>query len=319
MSSHPTTTRPRTRGPTNLYRTMAQLLAGTVLVGCGGKLAAPAPDAPFTLRLRFEPGQVAEYRTELHGVQVFGTGPTPPGVTADVVTEVTLRVISTEPVGSTTIQVDTDPVSSATHGRETPIGSNPAPWRIVVAPEGAILDSTRPVALESDVAADGPMVQANPSGAISPFPLLATQPVAPGTGWDGGGRVPSPFGGGTVPFRVRGRLAGYEVVAGVPAAVVVGRVVMSLDVTVPADEYLEDTGQAPFAAELPDDAAIDYDGELRYIQRVLLHPERGQVLRTEITGGFVTDARWTGVPTGREGFGPLHVEGRLEATAERTG
>jgi hypothetical protein len=109
------------------------------------------------------------------------------------------------------------------------------------------------------------------------------------------------------------------VVAGVPAAVVVGRVVMSLDVTVPADEYLEDTGQAPFAAELPDDAAIDYDGELRYIQRVLLHPERGQVLRSEITGGFVTDARWTGVPTGREGFGPLHVEGRLEATAERTG
>jgi hypothetical protein len=316
MTSPSIPTTARAAAPTGASRTIVPLLVA-VLTGCGGKLAAPDPDAPSTLRLRFEPGQVARYRTDLHGVQVFGTGPTPPGVTADAVTEVTHRVISTAEDGSATIEVDSDPVSSATNGREVPIGSNPEPWRIVIAPEGAILDSTRPVALEPAEPAGGPTVHANPSGAINPFPLLATRPVAPGIGWEGGGRIPSPFGGGTVPFRVRGRLAGYEVVAGVAAAVVEGRVVVDLDVTVPADEYLADTGQAPFAAELPEDAALDYDGELRYVQRVWLHPGRGQVLRSELAGGFVTDARWAGVPAGREGFGPLHVEGQLEAVTER--
>jgi hypothetical protein len=294
--------------------------ATTVLASCGGKLGAPAPDRPTSLRLRFEPGQVVEYRSELRGVQVFGTGPTPSGVTAEAVTDVTHRVVSVEPDGSATIEVDLDPVSASTNGRQTQLGSNPEPWRIVVAPQGAILDSTRPITLEADAdPAGGPRVQANPSGAINPFPLLAAQPVGPGAGWSGGGQAPSPFGGGTVPLRLRSRVAGYEVVAGMPAAMIEGSVVMTLDVTVPADEYLEGTGQTAFAAELPDDAAIDYDGELRYVQRVWLQPDRGQVLRSEIAGTFVTDVEWTGVPADREGFDPVHVEGRLEVTTERTG
>jgi hypothetical protein len=294
--------------------------AAAVLASCGGKLGAPAPDRPTSLRLKFEPGQVVEYRSELRGVQVFGTGPTPAGVTAQAVTDVTHRVVSVEPDGSATIEVDLDPVSASTNGRETQLGSNPEPWRIVVGPEGAILDSTRPIALESDAEpAGGPRVQANPSGAINPFPLLAGQPVGPGAGWSGRGQAPSPFGGGTVPFRVRSRVAGYEVEAGMPTAMIEGSVVMTLDVTVPAAEYLEGTGQTAFTTELPDDAAIDYDGELRYVQRVWLQPDRGQVLRSEIAGTFVTDVEWTGVPADREGFDPVHVEGRLEVTTERTG
>jgi hypothetical protein len=307
-----------TRG--SLLRGGAAALAAATLAACGGKLGAQAPKAPTTLRLMFEPGQVAEYRTELQGVQVFGAGPTPPGVAAEAVTDVTHRVVSVEPDRSATVEVDLDPVSLSTNGRETQLRSNPAPWRVVVSPEGAILDSTRPITLEAGGGdpAEGPTLQANPSGAINPFPFLSAQAVRPGTGWAGGGEVPSPFGGGTVPFRVQSRLVGYEVVAGVTTAVVEGQVVMTLDVTVPADEYLEGTGQAPFTAELPDDAALDYDGELRYVQRAWLHPGRGQILRTELAGEFVTDVAWTGMPAGREGFEPLHVEGGLEATTERT-
>jgi hypothetical protein len=300
-------------GPTAVTATM-------VLASCGGKLGAPVPDRPTSLRLRFEPGQVVEYRSELRGVQVFGSGPTPAGVTAQAVTDVTHRVVTVEPDGSATIEVDLDPVSASTNGRETQLQSNPEPWRIVVAPEGAILDSTRPISLEADPdPARGPRVHANPSGAINPFPFLADEPVGPGTGWSGEGQAPSPFGGGSVPFRLQARLAGYEVVAGLPAAMVEGRVVMTLDVTVPAVEYLEGTGQTAFATELPGDAAIDYDGELRYVQRVWLQPDRGQVLRSEIAGTFVTDVEWTGVPADREGFDPVHVEGRVEVTTERTG
>jgi hypothetical protein len=293
--------------------------AAALLAGCGGKLDAPAPDSPATLRLLFEPGQVVEYRSELRGVQVFGTGPTPPGVTSRAVTDVTHRVVSIEPDGSATLEVDLDPVSASTNGQETQLGSNPEPWQIVVAPEGAILDSTRPISLETDPdPADGPRVQANPSGAINPFPLLATEPVEAGVGWTGGGQAPSPFGGGTVPFSLRARMAGYEVVAGMPAAMIEGRVVMTLDVTVPAAEYLEGTGQAAFTTELPGEAAVEHRGELRYLQRVWLQPDRGQVLRSEIVGTFVTDVEWTGVPPDRQGFDPVHVEGSLEVTTERT-
>jgi hypothetical protein len=118
---------------------------------------------------------------------------------------------------------------------------------------------------------------------------------------------------------VAASVAGYETVAGLPATVIEGRVVMVLDVTVPAVEYLEGTGQSAFAAELPAEAAVEYQGELRYEQRVWLHAERGQVLRSEVAGSFVTDVAWTGVPTESPGFDPVHSEGRVEAFTERMG
>jgi hypothetical protein len=300
---------------------MAALVASFVLAGCAGKLGVATQEGPIALRLRFEPGEVARYRTEVRGVQVFGTGPTPAGLSSATISEVTHRVLSVEPEGSATLEVDLDPVSISTNGQEAQLRSNPEPWEIVVAPEGALLGSTRPITLDAggDPSAEGPTVQANPSGAINPFPFLAPEAVRLGQGWTGGGQAPSPFGGGTIPFRLQGRLAGHEVVAGIPAAVVEGQVVMTVDVTVPAAEYLRDTEQAAFATELPAEATVDYEGELRYVQRVWLHIDRGQILRSELTGSFVTDVAWTNVPAGRQGFDPLHVEGSLEVTTERTG
>jgi hypothetical protein len=43
------------------------------------------------------------------------------------------------------------------------------------------------------------------------------------------------------------------------------------------------------------------------------------MLGSEISGAFVTDVAWVGVPDARQGFDPVHVEGRLEAATERTG
>lgn len=252
-------------------------------------------------------------------MQVFGTGPTPIGVRGEAVSVVTHRAVSVDPGGTATLEVDLDPVSASTNGREIPIGSNPEPWRIVVAPLGAILDSSRPIALEAppEQAAQGPTVHANPSGAINPFPFLTSEPVGVGTGWSGRGRIPSPFGGDAVPLTVAGRLFGYRVVGGAAAAVVENRVTIDLDVTVPAAQYLEGSAQSGF--DVPADAALDYDGELRYIQRAWLDPEDGRILRSEITGEFVTDAAWLGVPSDLDGFDPVHTEGRLEAHTERTG
>jgi hypothetical protein len=251
-------------------------------------------------------------------VQVFDTGPTPIGVRGEAVSDVTHRAVSVEPGGTAALEVDLDPVSALTNGREAPIGSNPEPWRIVVTPLGAILDSSRPIALEApEQAAQGPTVLANPSGAINPFPFLTSDPVAVGTRWSGRGRVPSPFGGDPVPFSVAGRLLGYRVVGGAAAVVVESRVTVDLDVTVPAAEYLEGSAQSGF--DVPADAALDYDGELRYVQRAWLEPEDARILRSEIAGAFVTDAAWLGVPSDLDGFDPVHAEGRLEAHTERTG
>jgi hypothetical protein len=159
-------------------------------------------------------------------------------------------------------------------------------------------------------------VLTNPAAAINPFPFLATEPVAPGTTWSAGGALPSPFGGGTVPFRVQGRLERYELAAGIAAAVVACVVSIDIDVTVDGAEYLTGTGQAE--VELPEEAALDYDAELRYLQRAWLEPASGQVLRSEISGTFVTDATWISAAE-EEGFEPVHVEGRVQATTERTG
>jgi hypothetical protein len=300
-------------------RILASVLAPLVLSACGGKLAASQPDGATTYRLRFEPGQVARYRTELQGVQVFGTGPTPAGASTQTVTDVTHRVIAVEADGSATVEVDLDPLSASVNGQEVQLRTNPEPWEITVSPEGALLASTRPISLEApdDAGAGGPTVQANPSGAINPFPFLAHQPVDSGGAWSGAGQAPSPFGGGTVPYRVAASVAGYDTVGVIPATVIEGRMVMVLDVTVPADEYLAGTGQEAFAIELPTEAAVEYQGELRYEQRVWL--QRGQVLRSEMAGSFVTDVAWTGVPTESPGFDPVHSEGRLEASTERTG
>jgi hypothetical protein len=219
--------------------------------------------------------------------------------------------------GAATVMIDLDPVSEAINGQPIPIDANPAPWRIVVAPEGAILDSARPIALEPVEPEDGaPAVLTNPASAINPFPFLASEPVVPGTSWAAGGTLPSPFGGGTVPFRVQGRLERYELAAGIAAAVVQCVVSIDIDVTVSGAEYLTGRGQAD--VELPEEAALDYDAELRYLQRAWLEPASGQVLRSEISGTFITDATWTGAPED-EGFEPVHVEGRVRATTERTG
>jgi hypothetical protein len=296
---------------------MGSIAAATLLLGCGGTLVVGGSAEPARLRLSFRPGQVAEYRTELHTAQAFGTGPSRTGLTTESVTDVTHRTVTLGSEGEAVLEIDADPVSTRTNGQETQLATNPEPWRITVAPEGAILDSTRPIAFDTGQEPDDvPVVQSNPTGAISPFPLLATEPVRPGSGWRGGGRAPSPFGGGTVPFRVHGSLAGYELVGAVQAAVVESRVVVELDVTVPAEEYLEKTSQTGF--DLPPDAALDYDGELRYVQRAWLQVERGQMLGSEITGAFVTDVAWVGIPDARQGFEPVHAEGQLEAATERT-
>jgi hypothetical protein len=298
--------------------TVGSVVVATLLLGCGGTLVAAGSAEPARLRLSFHPGQVAGYRTELRTAQAFGSGPSPSGLTTETVTDVAHRTVTVGSEGEAVLEIDADPVSTRTNGQETQLATNPEPWRITVAPEGAILDSTRPIAFDTgQEPGDAPVVQANPTGAISPFPLLATEPVRPGKGWRGGGRVPSPFGGGSVPFRVRGSLTGYELVGAVQAAVVESRVVVELDVTVPAEEYLEKTSQTSF--EVPSDAALDYDGELRYVQRAWLQVDRGQMLGSELAGAFVTDVAWVGIPDGRQGFDPVHAEGRLEATTERTG
>lgn len=291
-------------------------LVAASLTGCGGKLVAGSSTEPVTLRLSFQPGQVAEYRTELHTLQAFGTGPTPAGLTSETITDVSHRTIGVEEDGGAAVEVDADPVSARTNGQETQVTLNPEPWRIVVAPQGAILESTRPISFDiGQEPGDAPTVQTNPTGAINPFPLLAAEPVRPGTRWGGEGRAPSPFGGGTVPFQVQGTMAGYELRGGVPAAVVESRVEVDLAVTVPAGEYLEGTGQTGF--DLPPDSALEYDGELQYVLRSWLQVDGGQMLGSEVTGTFVTDVAWVGVPASRQGFDPVHAEGRLEATTER--
>ena len=301
---------PRSRVPA---ATVALLAA---MAPACGRLTVASGKEPVALRLTFRAGQVAEYRTELQSVQASGVGPTPLGLTSETVTDVIHRTVAVGSEGEAVLQIDADPVANRTNGQEVQLASNPEPWRITVAPEGAILDSTRPIAFDTGQdPGDTPLVQANPTGAISPFPLLATEPVRPGTAWRGGGRIPSPFGGGTVPFRVRGSLTGYELIGAMQAAVVESRVVVDLDVTVPADEYLEETAQTGF--EVPREAALDYDGELRYLQRAWLQVERGQMLGSEITGTFVTEAAWVGVD--RQGFDPVHAEGRLRASTHRTG
>jgi hypothetical protein len=292
--------------------------AGLLLLGCGGTLIPAGLPEPARLQLSFPPGQVAEYRTELHTEQVFGPGPTPSGLTAETVTDVTHRTVTLGSEGEAVLEIDADPVATRTNGQETQLATNPEPWRITVAPEGAILDSTRPIAFDTgQEPGDAPVIQANPIGAISPFPHLTPEAVRPGAEWTGGGRVPSPFGGGTVPFRVRGSLTGYELVGAVRSAVVKSRVVVELDVTVPAEEYLEQTSQTSF--DVPPDAELDYDGQLRYVQRAWLQVERGQMLGSEIAGVFNTDVAWVGVPRGRQGFDPVQMVGWLQASTHRTG
>jgi hypothetical protein len=293
------------------------VMVAAALTGCAGKLAARPPSEPVRLRLVFEEDGSATYRTELAAVQVAETEAGPAAVGAEAVYDVTHRAVDVGSDGAA-VMVDLDPVSEAINGQAVPIDANPAPWRIVVAPEGAILDSARPIALEPVEPDDSgaPIVLTNPAAAINPFPFLATEPVAAGTGWVAGGAMPSPFGGGTVPFEVEGRLVRYELAAGIAAAVVECRVAVDIDVTVEGSEYLTGTGQSDVA--LPQEAALDYDAELRYVQQAWLEPASGQVLRSQITGTFVTDASWTGAPD-EEGFEPVHVEGSLRATTERTG
>ncbi|HEX2026281.1 MAG TPA: hypothetical protein VHH92_07790 [Actinomycetota bacterium] len=294
------------------------VMVTAVITGCAGKLAARPPSEPVRLRIVFVEGASATYRTELAAVQVADTEAGPAGVRAEAAYDVTHRAVDVASDGAATVLVDLDPVFEAVNGQPVPIDANPAPWRIVVAPEGAILDSARPIALEPVEPDDSgaPIVLTNPAAAINPFPFLATEPVSAGTRWTAGGALPSPFGGGTVPFDVEGRLVRYELAAGVAAAVVECRVSVDIDVTVEAAEYLTGTGQTDVV--LPEGAELDYDSGLRYVQRAWLEPASGQVLRSEITGTFVTDAEWTGAPE-EEGFEPIHVEGSVRATTERTG
>lgn len=297
---------------------VGSVTAATLLLGCGGTLVAATSAEPARLQLSFRPGQVAEYRTELHTEQVFGPGPTPSGLTTETVTDVTHRTVTLGSEGQAILEIDADPVATRTNGQEMQLATNPEPWRITVAPEGALMDSTRPIAFDTGQdPGDTPLVQANPTGAISPFPHLPAGAVRPGAHWTGGGRVPSPFGGGTVPFQVHGSLAGYELVGAVRAAVVENRVAVQLDVTVPAEEYLEETSQTSF--DLPPDAALVYDGQLRYVQRAWLQVDRGQMLGSEISGVFDTDVAWVGVPPPRQGFDPVQTVGLLQASTSRTG
>jgi hypothetical protein len=153
------------------------------------------------------------------------------------------------------------------------------------------------------------------------FPLLPEGPVGPGDEWEKDVEQPLPFGDGEIRIHSENEFVRYEDVGGVRTAVIESAITSPIDWTIDLAELgdeLDNSGTSFVDVEgLP--SSVLYRGQVEQDQTTWLDPDRGEVVRSELSGEFDITTRAEGGEGVGVLFGALAVgmAGEMQVTMER--
>lgn len=303
---------------------VAMVGALAILLTAGGSFLMTRPRGPdVALAFDFREGTTYRYRMSM---SVDGTVEAPlveMPMVGELSETVAYHVVSVEPDGTATIDVSVEDVEGAFAGQPVPETTD-LEVRMRVAPDGGLLEvDGTPVPAAMQQAWSDPTGSGGLPGMQS-FPLLPDRPVGPGDEWVKDIDQPLPFGQGSVRLHSENEFVRYEDVGEIRAAVIESDISSPIDWTIDLTEFADFAdrvgGERVTAEEfkgLP--TSISYEGEVEQEQTTWLDPNRGEVLRSELTGEFDVTTR----AEGGEGFGALlgavatRFVGEMEVTTER--
>lgn len=257
----------------------------------------PAEAQP--LALSFTPGQSRTYEVHqtMDGVvssDLLGTT----SVTMDLTQVFGWRVVSVDPEGVATIEVEVSEMSGTVNGTEIPVTPLPT-IEIEVAPDGRIV-SAGGLALGG---ADQTLGFGFPGmGQLTPVLPDAGEAVAVGDRWTKEFSQAFPFGEGEIAFTATSTYDRDEGVGGRDAAVIVTELTVPLDFTMEVAELIDALGdQAPALAGTKhlgalDRAEIAYGGTGEVTQTSWVDLEARELLRTQGRGDFDITLRFLHFP-----------------------
>ena len=307
------------------WRSIVVILLAAALTA-GGFWFLTRPRGPdVALALGFEEGDTYRYRLTMVTDGTIDTALVDLPMDGDVTQTVTYHVVEVAADGAATIEVGIDEVKGSFAGQEIPV-TEQMRVRMVIGPDGELREvDGRPVpeALQQG--------WADPTGAgglpgMQSFPLLPDGPVGPGDEWVKEVVHPLPFGDGEVRLHAENEFVRYDDIGQVRAAVIESEITSPIDWTIDVAELAElgkqfDGSGEGFAEieEMP--TTIAYRGQVLQDQTTWLDPDRGEMVRSELSGEFDITTRTRG---GR-GIGalvsavPVRMYGEMQVTMERIG
>jgi hypothetical protein len=298
----------------------------TLALTAGGFFLLTRPRGPdIALALGFEEGTTYRYRMTMSFDGTVDTALAELPMTGEIRQTVAYDVVDVAEDGAATIDVRVEDANGSFAGQPIP-PSPAAEIRMVVGPDGGLreLDGEPvPEALQGGLA--------DPTGTgglpgMQSFPLLPDEPVGPGDEWEKDVEQPLPFGEGDIRLLSENEFVRYEDIGTVRAAVIESAITSPIDWTIDLAELAELGAQVDAAGGgfvdiegLP--RSISYDGEVVQDQTTWLDPERGEIVRSELSGQFDITTR----AHGGEGLGalaaavPVRMAGEMGLTMERLG
>lgn len=236
---------------------------------------------------------------------------------------VAYHVVEVAPDGAATVDVSVEDVSGSFAGQPLPPASD-MELRMVIGPDGGLREiDGQPV---PEALGQG---WADPSGSgglpgMQSFPFLPDEPVGPGDEWVRDVDQPVPFGEGRIQVHSENEFVRYEDVGSVRTAVIESEISSPMDWTIDLSELAEfgeelETSDGGFVDVEGLPSTISYRGDVSQDQTTWLDPDRGEMVRSELSGEFDVTIR----ASGGEGLGalaaaiPMRMVGEMQVTMDR--
>lgn len=302
---------------------VAVVIGLALALTAGGVIILTRPRGPgVALALGFQEGATYRYRVTMSVDGTVDTGLADLPMTGELEETVAYDVIELTPDGAATIDVSVEDVSGSFSGQPIPAATD-VEMRMVIGPDGELREvDGEPV---PDALRQG---WADPSGAgglpgMQSFPLLPDRPVGPGDEWVKDVEQPLPFGEGVVSLHSENEFVRYEDVGSVRTAVIESAITSPIDWTIDLAELAELGAQVDQGGGFVDveglPSSISYRGQVEQDQTTWLDPNRGEMVRSELSGEFDITTR----AQGGEGLGalvgalPVRMAGEMQVTMER--
>jgi hypothetical protein len=300
------------------------VVALAVTLTAGGFFVLSRPRGPdVALALGFREGATYRYRLTMSTDGTIDTALVDLPLVGEVTETVSYHVVDVAPDGAATIDVGIEDVSGSFSGQPIP-ASTDMEMRMVIGSDGELREvdgQPVPEALQQG--------WADPSGAgglpgMQSFPLLPDGPVGPGDEWVKDVEQPLPFGDGEIRLHSENEFVRYEDVGAVRTAVIESAITSPIDWTIDLAGLAELGRQLDGSDEgfvdvegLP--SSVSYRGRVEQDQTTWLDPDRGEVVRSELSGEFDITTRSEGGQGVGALFGALAVRmaGEMQVTMER--
>ncbi len=287
-------------------RLVAALAAGLVVVLVAAflvlRMSGGAEGSVF--RYALSQGQKRTYDLTMTMSGAAAGVPNAPPIQGTITGTLGYEVVSSEPDGSSTIELTMENLEMEPATGAIPPGKQT--MRVKIAPDGSItgVEGAGGILGATGAGMDSSLLPGNPSdGPASQFmfPQFPDDKIAPGATWSEDVDVPLPFGGDAIKVHVAGEHVGVEDTAFGQAAKFHHTITTPLDLRFTFAELFESMGEAlgGSAGNIPPearDAAMVIEGNLNMVTDTLVIPDTTDLVRLDADIDMNMRMKLEGVP-----------------------